>query len=214
VEHGALGWAHGIVGKLVAAGVEVDVVDGAGPGHLVFDGIHLVPTDGRTATEHAAAATFNTADVAVFDLVHDWATASRIAVAVADQAADRVVGAVAAVFVAVGLDVSLIDDSPGLIMMRIVSQLASVAADTMHLGVAAAADIDTAMRLGTNYPAGPLEWADALGVDRVVAVLDHLHAAYGEERYRVSLALRRAAQTGGRLRPDQPITNADPTRVS
>jgi 3-hydroxybutyryl-CoA dehydrogenase len=207
VEHGSLGWAHGIVGKLVAAGVDVDVVDGDGPGHLAFDGICLVPTDGRTATEHVAAETFDTHDVVVFDLVHDWATASRIAIAVADQAGPRVAATVAAVFAAIGLDVSLVDDSPGLILMRIVAQLASVAADAVHLGVAAPADIDTAMRLGTNYPAGPLEWADALGVERIVAVLDHLHGAYGEERYRVSLAVRRAAQTGARLRPDQLETN-------
>lgn len=207
VEHGSLGWAHGIVGKLVAAGVDVDVVDGGGPGHLAFDGVHLVPTDGRTATELAAADTFGTSDVVVFDLVHDWTTASRIAIAVADQAGRRVPATVAAVFAAIGLEVSLVDDSPGLVVMRIVAQLASVAADAVHLGVAEPADIDTAMRLGTNYPAGPLEWADALGPERVVAVLDHLHHAYGEDRYRVSLALRRAARTGGRLRPDQSDTN-------
>ncbi len=207
VEHGALGWAHGIVGKLVAAGVDVDVVDGTEPGHLSFDGIHLVPTDGRTATEHAATSASATSNVAVFDLVHDWATATRIAVAVADQAEPRVPAAVAAVFGATGLEVSLVDDSPGLVMMRIVSQLVSVAADAVHLGVADAVDIDTAMRLGTSYPAGPLEWADALGPDRVMAVLDHLRAAYGEERYRAGVALRRTARTGGRLRTDQSDTN-------
>ncbi len=211
VEHGPLGWAHGIVGMLVAAGVDVDVVDGGGPGHLIFNGIHLVATDGRTATEHAAEATFGSADVAVFDLVHDWSAASRVAVAVADQAGPHVLPTVAAVFGAVGLDAIRVEDSPGLVVMRIVSQLASVAADARLVGVASAADIDAAMRLGTNYPAGPLEWADALGPERVVAVLDHLRAAYGEDRYRASLALRRAAQTGARLRPDQFEENADPS---
>ena len=211
VEHGSLGWAHGIVGNLVAAGVEVDVVDGDGPGHLIVGGIHLVPTDGRTATELAASATFGTTDIAVFDLVRDWAAARRIAVAVADQAGPHVPADVAALFAAAGLDMVLVDDSPGLVLMRIVGQLASVAADAVHLGVADAGDIDIAMRLGTNYPAGPLEWADALGPECVVAVLDELHRAYGEERYRASLALRRAARSGGRLRPDQlNATNPSP----
>ena len=86
--------------------------------------------------------------------------------------------------------------------MRTVAQLTSVAADAVHLGVAEADDVDTAMRLGTNYPAGPLEWADRIGLGRVVTVLDRLHAAYGEDRYRASFALRRAALGGAPLRPD------------
>ena len=53
------------------------------------------------------------------------------------------------------------------------------------------------MRLGANHPVGPLARAEALGNDKIVALLDHLHAEYGEERYRVAPALRRAARVGG-----------------
>ena len=84
--------------------------------------------------------------------------------------------------------------------MRTVAQLVAVAADAVALGVATPADIDLAMRLGTNYPSGPLEWADRLGATRVAVVLDNIRSAYGEDRYRVPAMLRRRATTGGSLR--------------
>jgi 3-hydroxybutyryl-CoA dehydrogenase len=198
--HGDLGWAAGITARLGESGVQIDPVPGGGPGHLIFDGIHLVPTDGTMATSYAASDVFGTCDVAVFDLVRDWAAASRVAVAVADRAAPGVARKVGGLFAAAGLEVALVDDAPGLVLMRTVAQLASVAADAVRVGVATADDIDTAMKLGTSYPAGPLEWADTIGAATIVTVLDHLAAAYGEDRYRASLALRRAAASG-RLRP-------------
>jgi 3-hydroxybutyryl-CoA dehydrogenase len=197
--HGDLGWAAALVDRLLAAGIEVDSVAAGGPGHLIFDGVHLVPTDGRTATELAARQTFGTNNVVVFDLVHDWADVTRIAIAVADQADIGMVERVAGLFQAVGCDVSQIDDSHGLVVMRTVAQLAAVAADTVGQGIAAAEDVDTAMRLGTNYPSGPLEWADRIGLDRVATVLRNLRAGFGEDRYRVPSLMGRLAATGGSL---------------
>jgi 3-hydroxybutyryl-CoA dehydrogenase len=85
-------------------------------------------------------------------------------------------------------------DTPGLVVPRVVAMLANEAAFALGEGVADAATIDTAMRLGANHPAGPLARAEALGYARVVAILDHLRAEYGEERYRVAPALRQAAR--------------------
>ena len=65
--------------------------------------------------------------------------------------------------------------------------------------MASAADIDLAMRAGVNYPQGPLAWADAIGLAHIVTVLDNLQAAYGEERYRPSLLLRRRVAEGRNL---------------
>ncbi len=87
-------------------------------------------------------------------------------------------------------------DSPALIVPRVVAMLANEAAFALGEGVAEAATIDTAMRLGANHPIGPLARAEVLGYDKIVALLDHLYAEYGEERYRVALALRRAARVG------------------
>ncbi len=200
--HGDLGWAAGLVHRLLAAGVEVDAVAAGGPGHLIFDGVHLVPTDGRTATELAAQQVLGTNRVVVFDLVHDWDAVSRIGVAVADQADDGTLERAAALFQAIGCEVSRLDDSHGLAVMRTVVQIAAVAADTVAHGIASAPDVDTAMRLGTNYPSGPLEWADRIGLDHVAAVLRNLRSGFGEDRYRVPSLIGRLAATGRPLRAE------------
>ncbi len=87
-----------------------------------------------------------------------------------------------------------ITDSPGLILPRLVGMLANEAAFAAGEGVADPETINRAMILGVNYPQGPLAWARELGYRRVVAVLDHLLAEYGEERYRTAPWLRRLAR--------------------
>jgi 3-hydroxybutyryl-CoA dehydrogenase len=87
-------------------------------------------------------------------------------------------------------------DTPALVAPRVVAQLANEAAFALGEGIADREAIDTAMCLGTNHPVGPLARAGALGYARVTAILDHLRATTGEERYRVAPALRRAAQFG------------------
>ena len=62
-----------------------------------------------------------------------------------------------------GKHVEWVGDSPGLVLGRIVSQLVNEAAFALGKGIGTAEDIDTAMRLGFNYPRGPLEWGAAIG---------------------------------------------------
>ena len=83
--------------------------------------------------------------------------------------------------------------------MRTVAMLANEAADAVYQGVCDAAAADTAMRYGVNYPRGPLAWADEIGLDRVLGVLDNLARVYGEDRYRASVLLRRRVCVGGRF---------------
>jgi 3-hydroxybutyryl-CoA dehydrogenase len=87
----------------------------------------------------------------------------------------------------------------GLVVMRTVAALANEAADAVTHGIATAADVDTAMQKGVNYPRGPLRWGDDVGVGRVRDVLVHLAAHYGEDRYRVSPLIARRHAAGGRL---------------
>ena len=86
------------------------------------------------------------------------------------------------------------------IVERIGAMLINEAVDALRLGVASAADIDTAMTSGVAYPTGLLQWCDTLGAARVLATLEALHAEYGEERYRASPLLRAAARDGSRFR--------------
>ena len=98
-----------------------------------------------------------------------------------------------------GKNAEWVQDSPGLVLPRLICMLANEAAFTLGEGVAEAVTIDLAMQLGTNYPKGPLEWAAQLGYNRVISVLEHLHSEYGEERYRTAPLLKRWARLD---RPD------------
>ncbi len=94
----------------------------------------------------------------------------------------------------------MVADGPGLVRARVVCCLVNEAASALLEGVATAEDIDTAMKLGTNYPYGPLEWADYMGLDTVLGVLVGLFNEWGEDRYRPSPLLKRmvAARQLGR----------------
>lgn len=92
-----------------------------------------------------------------------------------------------------GKKVLRIADYPGLLVWRTVAMLANEALDVVQKGVASAEDIDTAMRLGVNYPRGPLAWGESLGWGRVLRLLENLQQHYGEERYRPSALLRQKA---------------------
>ncbi|TMK23604.1 MAG: hypothetical protein E6G62_11630, partial [Actinobacteria bacterium] len=99
-------------------------------------------------------------------------------------------------FGALGKHVAWVGDAPGLVLGRIVCQVINESAFALGEGVGSARDIDTGMVLGLSHPRGPLEWADAIGIEHVLALLEALCAEYREERYRPAPALRRLAQAG------------------
>jgi 3-hydroxybutyryl-CoA dehydrogenase len=78
------------------------------------------------------------------------------------------------------------------LLATIVNEAASAVAD----GVASPDAIDTAMRLGTNWPEGPLAWGERIGLTSVVHTLDALHAAVPDGRYRAVPLLRSLADSG------------------
>jgi len=84
----------------------------------------------------------------------------------------------------------------GGVLERILCQVINECAFALGEGVGSAQDIDTGMTLGLNYPRGPLAWADEIGLDHVLAVLDGLCDAYREERYRPAPVLRRLVHEG------------------
>ena len=87
------------------------------------------------------------------------------------------------------------DESLGkAIVDRVVVMLINEAADALYLNIASAADIDSAMTKGVNYPKGLLAWADEKGVASCVEQLDNLYDIYREDRYRTSPLLRRMAE--------------------
>jgi len=99
-------------------------------------------------------------------------------------------------FETAGIETHRVEDSPGLVLGRILMPIVNEAVVALTEGVASAEDIDGAMRLGANYPFGPLHWADELGLDRVLLAMEYLVQATHEERYRPAPLLRRMAQAG------------------
>jgi 3-hydroxybutyryl-CoA dehydrogenase len=156
---------------------------------LHTNGAAIFLTDGRSATERAAAN--NHPNTVVYDLLFDHAKATRIALARADQCSEEAYQAAVGLFQAAGFEVTRLDDVPGMAVMRTVAMLANEAADAVNQGVCSAIAVDIAMQKGVNYPRGPLAWADSVGIAHIVTVLGNLAATYGEDRYRVSPLLRR-----------------------
>jgi 3-hydroxybutyryl-CoA dehydrogenase len=99
-------------------------------------------------------------------------------------------------FASLGKHTLWVDDAPGLVLGRIVCQVINEAAFAFGEGVGSAADIDAGMVHGLNHPRGPLGWADQIGLDHVLAVLDALHDERREERYRAAPHLRHLAFSG------------------
>ncbi len=155
----------------------------------------LCLTDGCMATVRALQADIE--NLVLFDLALDYESTPRIAMSQADNTSPAALEAAIGFWQKLGKQVSLIDDVAGLCLMRTVCMLANEAADAVNQQVCHVTAVDIAMQGGLNYPRGPMAWADAIGLDSVLALLDNLVQTYGEDRYRPSpLLLRRVA--GGR----------------
>ena len=103
---------------------------------------------------------------------------------------------------ALGKSGEKIGDAIGGVFPRTLAMIINEAAFAVQESVASPADIDLAMKLGTNYPQGPLAWCDEVGADSIVAILDALSHEYGADRYRVASLLRRNSEA--RIRFTQP----------
>lgn len=147
-------------------------------------GAVLFVTDGRSATRCAAET--GIANLVLVDLALDYGKATRLAVAAAEACDPAALAAAVGLLQAAGLAVSRLADVPGLAVMRSLAMLANEAADAVNQGVCDAAGADAAMRLGVNYPQGPLAWADRVGLPAIRETLVNLGQAYGEDRYRIS----------------------------
>jgi 3-hydroxybutyryl-CoA dehydrogenase len=198
--HGDLGPVEPLVALIAAAGLTVDRVPAAGPGWIAAGRARLALSDGRSAT---ARAVDDGDGLVLLDLALDYATAPRLAIAVAEQADAGALADAAGLLQALGKRVVRLADTPGLAVLRTVALLANEGAEAVLQQVCSAAAVDEAMRYGVNYPRGPLAWADAVGPAHVLALIDQLAAAYGEDRYRASPWLRQRVAAGRPLRDDQ-----------
>jgi 3-hydroxybutyryl-CoA dehydrogenase len=109
----------------------------------------------------------------------------------------------AAAALSVAAPVTVINDSAGFVVQRMLAMIVNIGSRIAEMRIAAPGDIDTAVELGLNYPKGPLALGDALGPARVLAVLDGMQAATRDPKYRATAWLRRRALLGvSLLTPD------------
>ncbi|AYF87077.1 3-hydroxyacyl-CoA dehydrogenase PaaC [Pseudomonas sp. DY-1] len=196
VVEGSLGVAEPLVQRLVDAGVKVVRRDGKG---LLRVGDAVIAlSDGRLASQRSRED--GLINLVLIDLALDYSKASRLGIACATSTSGDARDQAVALLQRAGLKVSQLNDIPGLAVLRTVAMLANEGADAVLQGVGSAGDIDLAMRAGVNYPQGPLAWADAIGLTEVLRTLENLQTAYGEERYRPSLLLRRQVAEGRNFR--------------
>ncbi|MGA8028602.1 MAG: 3-hydroxyacyl-CoA dehydrogenase NAD-binding domain-containing protein [Bryobacteraceae bacterium] len=154
----------------------------------------ILLTDGRTATQRAHETGID--DLVLVDLALDYGKAARVAVAKARQCSECAYRAAAGALQDAGYAVTPMRDLPGMAVMRTVAMLVNEAADAVNQGVCTVDAVNTAMRKGVNYPLGPLEWGDRIGIPKIHRVLINLAAHYGEDRYRVSPLIRELLWSG------------------
>jgi 3-hydroxybutyryl-CoA dehydrogenase len=182
---GSLGPAGELVRLAEEAGVEVrreQAPDGRGA-IVLPSGTRLRPADGLVSAEPSVQ----------FDLALDYAAAKRVGIAPRAGVRAEAVAEATGLFQAMGKEVSVVRDVPGMVVARTVAMLVDFAVDAVAREVASAHDVDTAMRLGANYPIGPLEWCERISASYVCGLLGALHRWYPTGRYAPCPELRRRA---------------------
>ena len=89
-----------------------------------------------------------------------------------------------------GIAFAAAPDQPGLIAARVIAMIINEAYFALGDAISTPAEIDTAMKLGTNYPFGPFEWGEKIGLLQVYQLLDKL--AEDNSRYAAAPALKQA----------------------
>jgi 3-hydroxybutyryl-CoA dehydrogenase len=167
-------------------GLEVAADDGSCP--------LLAAPFGDDATHTALRTGADFARLVCIDLSCD--TSKRVTVMTAPGADLAVRNAAAAAIAASGRSVTAISDSPGFVAQRMAAMIANLGCYMAEVSLATPSDIDLAMKLGLNYPHGPLELVEDLGAGRCLQILERLHAITGEDRYRPTMWLKRRAALG------------------
>lgn len=85
----------------------------------------------------------------------------------------------------------VVDDRIGLVTPRVICMIINEAYYTVQEKTATRGDIDLAMKLGTNYPYGPFEWCEKIGLKHVYELLDALYRDTQDERYKISALMKK-----------------------
>jgi 3-hydroxybutyryl-CoA dehydrogenase len=173
----------------LARAADVEIVAGA-----VGADLTIVQPWGIDATNFAVEHGLDPERCVAVDPLPEFGVRRTLMLTVATSGAAR--DAAHALLASDGAAVTLINDSPGFIVQRVLATIVNIACHIVQRGIGSVADIEDAVRLGLGYPLGPLAWGDKIGGDRVLEVLRAMHAATGDPRYRPSPWLVRRAGLG------------------
>jgi len=112
------------------------------------------------------------------------------------QTSEETVATTRALSEKLGKHPSVVADSPGFVVNRVLMPLINEAIFTLQEGIADAATIDALMKRGCNHPMGPLELADLVGLDVCLSILHVLHSEFGDPKFRPCPLLTRLVNAG------------------
>jgi 3-hydroxyacyl-CoA dehydrogenase len=90
----------------------------------------------------------------------------------------------------------VVNDSPGFVTTRIIVTMVNEGAFILQEGLASKEDIDKALKLGGNFPMGPLTLGDLIGLDTVLNIMDTLYESFKDPKYRAAPILRKMVEAG------------------
>lgn len=185
---GCLGHAEPLVPLWEKAGISITRT--SGNGRIIVNGpkITIAMSDGRTA--HQRCSDEQLSNLVIFDLANDYQTTSRIALTAAGTNKIQSINTAAGLFQSIQKNVTVIGDTPGMIFLRTLTMLVNESYEALLLKTAKEEDLDKAMKLGANYPKGPLEWAKFIGLPYLFQALENIHSEYCDNRYRPSTLFR------------------------
>jgi 3-hydroxybutyryl-CoA dehydrogenase len=154
----------------------------------------LVSLLGEDCTHFASRTDTDPGRLVAVDLTCD--TSTRVTLMTAPGARAAAQDVVASTIIRSGRKVTAVKDSPGFVSQRMVAMVANLGCYMAEIGLAKPDEIDLAMRLGLNFPQGPLQMAEDFGLAEMTTVLEQLQAITGDDRYRPTLWLKRRGALG------------------
>ncbi len=159
-------------------------------------GALLVSNTSSISLTWLAAQTARPAQVAGMHFMNPVPLMKLVEVVRGLQTSDETLAAVRALAERLGKVVVESEDRPGFLINRMLVPFLNEACFALEEGTGSAPDIDAGARLGLNHPLGPLELADLIGLDTVLAICEVLHGDLGDDKYRPSSTLRNLVAAG------------------
>jgi 3-hydroxybutyryl-CoA dehydrogenase len=133
-------------------------------------------TDVRACARHAK----HPERLVGYGLLGPFGSQRAVEIVDSEETSDDALGLAEELFATLGKGAVLVEDAPGLFLGRTIGSIVNEAMIAVAEEVASPEDIDTAMRLGANYPFGPIEWGRQIGGTRLTQILKRLAQAEGE----------------------------------